>query len=159
MSTANSHNRASRDGLSIQEAAERVGVAVTTLRRWARDGLLPRYDGSWSPAVVSHAKIVARLRDRGHSLKEIRQATHEGRLAYGYIEELFDSEANSHTPAQAARETGLEPALIARVLSALGTAPAEAERISAEDLELLRYVAAVLDAGRCIATATTTGVT
>jgi class 3 adenylate cyclase len=147
MSTANSHNGASPDGLSIQEAAEQVGVAVTTLRRWARDGLLPRYDGSWSPAVVSHAKIVARLRDRGHSLNEIRQATQEGRLAYGYIEELFDGDANAYTPAQASRETGLEPALIARVLSALGTAPAEAERISAEDLELLRYVAAVLDAG------------
>ena len=89
--SANGHNGASPDGLSIHEAAERVGVAVTTLRRWARDGLLPRYDGSWSPAVVSHAKIVARLRDRGHSLKEIRQATDEGRLAYGYIEELFDA--------------------------------------------------------------------
>ena len=145
--SANGHNGASPDGLSIQQAAERVGVAVTTLRRWARDGLLPRYDGSWSPAVVSHAKIVARLRDRGHSLKEIRQATDEGRLAYGYIEELFDTGADMHTLAEASRETGLEPALIARVLSALGTAPAELERISEEDLALLRYVAAVLEAG------------
>ncbi len=145
--SANGHNGASPDGLSIHEAAERVGVAVTTLRRWARDGLLPRYDGSWSPAVVSHAKIVARLRDRGHSLKEIRQATDEGRLAYGYIEELFDAGADMHTLGEASRETGLEPALIARVLSALGTAPAELERISEEDLALLRYLAAVLEAG------------
>jgi adenylate cyclase len=145
--SANGHNGASPDGLSIQEAAERVGVAVTTLRRWARDGLLPRYDGSWSRAVVSHAKIVARLRDRGHSLKEIRRATDEGRLAYGYIEELFDTGADVYTLAEASRETGLEPALIARVLSALGTAPAEVERISEEDVALLRYVAAVLEAG------------
>ena len=149
MSTAsvNSHNGNSPDGLSIEEAAERVGVAVTTLRRWAREGLIPRYDGSWSPAVVSHAKIVARLRHRGHSLKEIRQATDEGRLAYGYVEELFDSGDDFYTLAEASRETGLEPALIARVVSALGTAPAEVERIPAEDLRLLRYVAAVLDAG------------
>jgi len=145
--SANSHNRASPDGMSIQAAADRVGVAVTTLRRWARDGLLPRYHGSWSPAVVSHAKIVARLRDRGHSLKEIRRATDEGRLAYGYIEELFDTGADVYTLAHASRETGLEPALIARVLAALGTAPAEVERISEEDLALLRYVAAVLEAG------------
>ena len=44
----NSHNRPNGtgpDGLSIQEAAERVGVAASTLRRWARQGLLPRYDG------------------------------------------------------------------------------------------------------------------
>ncbi len=106
----NSYDGGSPDGLSIQEASERVGVAVSTLRRWAREGLLPRYDGRWSPAVVSHAKIVARLRDRGHWLREIRQATDEGRLAYGYIEELFESGADVYTLAQASRETGLEPA-------------------------------------------------
>src|ERR1700729_3194411 len=128
--SANSHNGTLPEGLSIEEAAERVGVAVTTLRRWAREGLLPRYDGSWSPAVVSHARIVARLRERGHSLKDIRQATDEGRLAYGYVEELFDTGEDVYTLARASRETGLEPALITRVLSALGTAPAHAERLS-----------------------------
>jgi len=149
MSTAraDSHNAKPAEGLSTGEAAERVGVAVTTLRRWAREGLIPRYDGSWSPAAVSHAKIVARLRDRGHSLKEIRQASDEGRLAYGYVEELFDDGDDFYTLPEASRETGLEPALIARVVSALGTAPAPVERIPAEDLQLLRYVAAVLDAG------------
>jgi lambda repressor-like predicted transcriptional regulator len=76
MSTAraNNHNGAAPEGLSLAEAAERVGVAPSTLRRWARQGLLPRYDGSWSPAVISHAKIVARLRERGHSLEDIRAA-------------------------------------------------------------------------------------
>ncbi len=128
--SANNHNGTPPEGLSIEEAAERVGVAVTTLRRWARAGLLPRYDGSWSPAVVSHARIVARLRERGHALKDIRRATDEGRLAYGYVEELFDTGEDAYTLAQASRETGLEPALITRVLSALGTAPAHAERLS-----------------------------
>jgi predicted site-specific integrase-resolvase len=52
--SANSHNGTPPDGISIDEAAERVGVAVTTLRRWAREGLFPRYDGSWS--VVEHAR-------------------------------------------------------------------------------------------------------
>ena len=145
--SANSHNGSSPDGLSIDEAAERVGVAASTLRRWAREGLLPRYDGSWSRAVVSHARMVARLRDRGHSLKDIRQATDEGRLAYGYVEELFDTGEAMYTLAEASRETGLDPALIARVLSALGTTRARVERISPEDLRLLRYVAAVLEAG------------
>ena len=89
----------------------------STLRRWARQGLLPRYEGSWSPAVVSHARIVARLRDRGHSLKEIRQASDEGRLAYGYVEELFTTDDDVYTLADASRTTGLDPALIVRVLS------------------------------------------
>jgi adenylate cyclase len=122
-------------------------VAAATLRRWARAGLVPPYDGSWSPAAVSHARIVARLRERGHSLDDIRQASDEGRLAFGYVEALFDTGEEVYTLAEAARETGLEPALIRRIVAALGTAPMHLERISAEDLRLLRYVAKVLDAG------------
>jgi adenylate cyclase len=134
-------------GLSLREAAERTGVAVSTLRRWAREGLIPPYDGNWSPAAVSHARIVARLRERGHSLADIRQASDDGRLAFGYVEELFDTGEEVYSLDEAARETGLEPALIARVVAALGTAPAHPDRISAEDLSLLRYVAKVLEAG------------
>jgi adenylate cyclase len=140
-------NGASPGALSLQEAAERVGVAASTLRRWAREGLIAPYDGDWSPAAVSHARIVARLRERGHSLRDIRQASEEGRLAFGYVEELFDTGEEVYSLQEAARQTGLEPALIARVLGALGTVPADAERISADDLRLLRYVATVLEAG------------
>jgi adenylate cyclase len=149
MSTAaaKTPNGASPRRLSLQEAAERVGVAPTTLRRWAREGLIPPYDGRWSAAAVSHARIVARLRERGHSLRDIRQASDAGRLAFGYVEELFDSGEDSYTLAEAARRTGLEPALVERVLSALGTVPAHPDRISADDLRLLQYVATVLDAG------------
>jgi adenylate cyclase len=134
-------------GLSLREAAQRAGVHPSTLRRWAREGLIPPYDGSWSPAAVSHARIVARLRERGHSLQDIRAASDDGRLAFGYVEELFDTGEEVYSLQEASRETGLEPALIARVVSALGTAPAHPECISAEDLHLLRYVASVLEAG------------
>jgi adenylate cyclase len=134
-------------GLPLREVAERVGVSAGTLRRWAREGLIPPYDGSWSPAAVSHARIVARLRERGHSLQDIRQASDDGRLAFGYVEELFDTGEEVYSLQEASRETGLEPALIARVVSALGTTPAHPDRISAEDLRLLRYVAKVLEAG------------
>jgi adenylate cyclase len=134
-------------GLPLREAAERVGVSVGTLRRWARGGLIPPYDGSWSAAAVSHARIVARLRERGHSLADIRQASDDGRLAFGYVEELFDTGEEVYSLKEAARETGLEPALVARVVAALGTAPAHPDRISGEDLRLLRYVAKVLEAG------------
>jgi adenylate cyclase len=134
-------------GLPLREAAERVGVSVGTLRRWAHDGLIPPYDGSWSPAAVSHARIVARLRERGHSLADIRQASDDGRLAFGYVEELFETGEEVYSLKEASRETGLEPALVARVVAALGTTPAHPDRISADDLRLLRYVAKVLEAG------------
>ncbi|HKO27757.1 MAG TPA: adenylate cyclase regulatory domain-containing protein [Solirubrobacteraceae bacterium] len=134
-------------GLSLREAAERTGVAASTLRRWAREGLIPPYDGNWSPAAVSHARIVARLRERGHSLEDIRRASDDGRLAFGYVEELFDTGEEVYSLREASRATGLEPALIERVVTALGTTPAHPDRISAEDLHFLRYVAKVLDAG------------
>jgi adenylate cyclase len=140
-------NGKSPEALSVKEAADRVGVAPSTLRRWLHEGLIPPYDGSWSPAAVSHARIVARLRERGHSLQDIRRASDEGRLACGYVEELLDSGEETYSLAHAARETGLEPALVERVMAALGTVPARSDHVSAEDIRLLRYVATVLEAG------------
>ena len=137
----------SPEDLSVQEAADRVGVAATTLRRWLREGLIPPYHGRWSPAAVSHARIVARLRERGHSIQDIRQASDDGRLAFGYVEELLDTGEGTYSLAQAGRETGLEPALVERVMAALGTVPARSDHVSAEDIRLLRYVATVLEAG------------
>ena len=49
---------------------------------------MPLRDGEWTPAALAQARIVARLRDRGHSLDALRDAAHSGRLAYGYMEEL-----------------------------------------------------------------------
>jgi adenylate cyclase len=143
----NRRNGAPAGAVSLQDAAARVGVAASTLGRWAREGLIAPYAGTWSPAAVSHAKIVARLRERGHSLREIRQASEQGRLAFGYVDELFDTGEAVYTLEEASRETGLDPALVERVIAALGTVPMSAERISAEDLRLLQYVATVLEAG------------
>ncbi len=134
--------------MSTAEAARRAGVAPSTLRRWAQDGLVPQTsDGAWTERAVAQARMVARLRDRGHTLREIRRATEEGRLAFGYIEELLPPAAADHTLEEAARESGLQPALIERIYATMGFNAASLEHISDEDLQLLRYVAAVLDAG------------
>src|SRR5947209_6415783 len=131
----------------LQEAAEHAGVSAATLKRWAREGVIPQYDGDWTPAAVGFARLVARMRERGHSLKQIKQATEEGRLAFGYVEELFPSDPAKHTREDAARETGLDPALVERVVTALGVSPSRIDALSDDDLLLLRYVAAVLAAG------------
>ena len=52
-----------------------------------------------------------------------------------------------HSLDEVAAETGLEPALIERLITALGYSVAQLEHISDEDLELLRDFAAVLAAG------------
>jgi adenylate cyclase len=142
-----SRNDNGNHGLPLAVAAERAGVTPATLRRWARSGVIPQYQGTWTPAAVGHARIVARMRERGHSLTEIRRATEQGRLAFGYVEELFPDAHGSHTLKDAAKETGLEPALIERIMTTLGMSTVQADALSDDDLQLLRYVAAVLSAG------------
>jgi adenylate cyclase len=134
--------------LTLREAAQRAGVRPATLRRWVREGLIPTFEGTWSPSAVGRARMVARLRERGHSLAEIRRATEQGRLAFGYIEDLFPLEGeDAYTLEQAAQESGLEPALVERIVTALGFSPARARALHGDDVQLLRYVGAVLDAG------------
>lgn len=135
------------NGLSLSDAARRVGVAPATLRRWQRDGLIPQHNGNdWTTAAVGQARVVARMRERGHSLQSIRKASEEGRLAYAYADELFPETDHRYTLKQAARESGLEPALIERIITAIGF-PAQTEAVSEADLQLLRYASAALDAG------------
>lgn len=134
--------------MSLRDAADRVGVTPSTLRRWVRAGVIPTFDGAWAPGEVSRARMVARLRERGHSLADIRRATEEGRLAFGYIEELLGTdEEEDYSLAQAARETGLEPALVERIVTALGFSPVRGRALHADEVQMLRHVAAVLDAG------------
>jgi adenylate cyclase len=137
------------DTFTLKQAAERVGVSESTLRRWAGAGLIPEVDGGgeWTTAAVAHARIVARLRERGHGLEDIERAGREGRLAYSYIEELLGDEEAGHTVKDAAAETGLEPALIERFWVGLGLPRAALESLKDEDVEALRYVSSVLAAG------------
>ena len=138
------------ESLSLKEAAERVGVSPDTLRRWARAGVIPEVDGTaeWTTAAVAHARIVARLRDRGHRLEQIKEAGREGRLAYGYIEDMFGSgDERRHSLEEAAELTGLEPAMIERFWTSLGLPATALDELSDDDLQALRYVSAVLGAG------------
>ncbi len=144
------HNQGSvAETLSLKEAAERVGVSSDTLRRWAREGLIPELNGTgeWTTAAVAHARIVARLRDRGHSLEHIKRAGQQGRLAYSYIEDMFDGDHPTLSIDDAADATGLEPALIERYWTSLGLPASAIDELTEEDLEALQYVAAILEAG------------
>jgi adenylate cyclase len=137
------------DRLTLKQAAERAGVSPATLRRWARSGVIPEVDGSgdWTAAAAAHARIVARLRERGHSLEHIREAGRQGRLAYGFIEELFPHDREPVSIDEAADATGLEPAMIERFWTGIGLPPQALESATDEDVQALQYVAAVIDAG------------
>ncbi len=133
--------------MTLAEAAQRVSVTPATLRRWIRQGLIPQYEGEWTLAAIGQARVVAKMRERGHSLGEIRRATEEGRLAFGFLEELFGSEPQRYSLRDAARETRLEEGLVKRLIAGLGVNREPADAVSEDDLQLLRYVAAVLEAG------------
>ena len=137
--------------LTLKEAAERAGATPATLRRWASSGLIPGMTGrsgeSWTSAAATHARIVARLRDRGHSLDEIREATDKGQLAYGFVEEMFPAAHGERTVDEAAEATGLEPALIERFWTTMGLPGQSLESLTDEDVQALQYAASVLSAG------------
>ena len=141
----------SDEGLSLKEAAQRAGVSPATLRRWASSKLIPGMSGKkgepWTPAATAHARVVARLRERGHGLDEIREATKQGRLAYGFLEDMFAAEPELRSIDETAEATGLEPALIERFWTSLGLPSEGLERLTDEDVRALQYTSSVLATG------------
>ncbi len=133
--------------LTLAQVATRAGVSPATVRRWLGMGLVPGYEGRWTPASVAYVRVVARLRARGHLLEEIKRASDSGQLAVGPIENLLSSSEPRYSLREAARESGLDAQLIRRIYTTMGLSPASLDAITDEDLQMLRYVAAVLAAG------------
>jgi adenylate cyclase len=138
----------SGEELRLADVARSAGVTTQTLRRWVSTGLVPAGpDGEMTAASLAAARVVARLRERGFTLKEIREATESGKLASSYIEGLLPDAPGTWTLEEAARETGLEPALIERIFMSMGIGARGLEHLTDDDVQLLRYAAAVLAAG------------
>ncbi|HYJ22187.1 MAG TPA: adenylate/guanylate cyclase domain-containing protein [Solirubrobacterales bacterium] len=134
--------------ISLSEAARRSGVPASTLKRWAEEKIVPVRRGRWTATAAAQARVVARMRERGYSLEDLREAGREGRLAFGFAEELFSEPAEGGMSlAAVARETGLEPELIERILIILGTPKGRQRNLSPEDVAALRHCARVLAAG------------
>jgi adenylate cyclase len=133
--------------LTLAQVAARAGVSTGTVKRWLARGLVPGYQGTWTPGAAAYVRVVARLRARGHSLEQIKRASDNGQLAVGPIENLLSGSDGRYTIRQVARATGLQVKLIERILNALGLNALSTDALSEEDLEMMRYVAAMLRAG------------
>jgi adenylate cyclase len=135
--------------MKAKDVADRIGVTAATLRRWVDTGVIPERIGGdeWPPSAVATARIVARLRDRGHTLKEIRDAAQKGKLASGLLEDIFPESGGELTVTDVAEQTGLEPALVERIWSSVGFPIKELNDLTDDDVQALRYIASVLDAG------------
>ncbi|MGA7398308.1 MAG: adenylate cyclase regulatory domain-containing protein [Solirubrobacterales bacterium] len=133
--------------ISLNEAARRAGVSPATLTRWADEKVVPVRKGKWTAAAAAQARVVARMRERGHSLEELKQAGRDGKLAFGFSEEFFADKGEGVSISDAAASTGMSEDLIERIMVVLGT-PAGRERYLTEtDVDALSKLASVADAG------------
>lgn len=133
--------------ISLSEAARRSGVPASTLKRWAQERIVPVRRGRWTAAAAAQARVVARMRDRGYSLEDLKSAGREGKLAFGFAEELFAEGEGEVTVEMIARDTGLESELIERILAILGTPKGHQGHLTPEDAVAMRHCARVLAAG------------
>jgi adenylate cyclase len=133
--------------ISLSEAARRSGVPTSTLKRWAEERIIPVRRGRWTATAAAQARVVARMRERGYSLEDLKSAGREGRLAFGFTEDLLPLNEGKVSVAMIAEETGMEPELIERILVILGTPKGRQRNLTAEDAAALRHCARVLAAG------------
>jgi adenylate cyclase len=133
--------------ISLAEASEQSGVTESTLKRWADEEIIPVRDGRWTRASAAQARVVSRMRDRGYSLDVVKEAAKGGRLAFGYAEDLFDVPEGQHSVEDAAEQTGLEPELIERLMTLLGTPAGLEGRLNDEDMRAMRHCSEVLASG------------
>jgi adenylate cyclase len=138
---------AAEERISLSEAARRSGVPASTLKRWAEERIIPVRRGRWTVTAAAQARVVARMRERGYSLEDLKTAGREGRLAFGFAEELFAEDDGEMTVEMIARETRLEPELVERILMMLGTPVAREMRLTAADAVAIRLCASVLASG------------
>lgn len=135
------------DRISLNEAARRAGVSTATLTRWADEKIVPVRKGRWTAAAAAQARVVARMRERGHSLEELKKAGREGRLAFGTSEDLFADRSERVPIADAAADVGLSEELIERIMVVLGTPTGRERTLTEVDVEAMRKLGAVADAG------------
>jgi adenylate cyclase len=109
--------------------------------------VIPVKGDRWTAAAAAQARVVARLRERGHSLESLREAVREGRLAFGYVEELLPEAQRALTLAEAAERSGLEDELIERLMALLGTPTALEGTLTDQDAGAMEHIARVLAAG------------
>ncbi len=133
--------------ISLNEAARRAGVSPATLTRWADEKIVPVRKGRWTPAAAAQARVVARMRERGHTLDELKEAGKDGRLSFGISEDFFADGSPEVSMSDAAARTGLSEELLERIMVVLGTPAGRERNLTEVDVDALGILASVADAG------------
>jgi len=137
----------SEDRISLNEASRRAGVSPATLTRWADEKIVPVRKGRWTAAAAAQARIVARMRERGHSLDELKEAGKEGKLSFGMAEDIFADDSERFSLEEASEQIGLSVEVIERVMTVLGTPTDREQVLSTRDIEAFQRMGDVAEAG------------
>ena len=138
---------AKKERISLSEAARRAGVSKKTLTRWADEKIVPVRKGKWTAQAAAQARVVARMRERGYSLSDLKQAGKEGRLAFGLSENVFADKSETIPIADVAELTGFEEETIERTMIVLGTPLGQERELTGVDVEALLQMASVVESG------------
>jgi adenylate cyclase len=111
------------------------------------EGLLDGLDDE--RAREARRELLERLEQAGCSLEQLREATEQGRLALLPMELVLAGEGPRRRQVDVAEETGLELDFLTEARRALGLPAVEPEEpvITAEEVELARSAATLLEAG------------
>ena len=142
--------RVSDDALTLKEAAEEVGVTPDTLRRWAKTGVIPGVGRQRRLPALGRGHAPGSSTACASAATASRRSARRARTAGS---RTASSRSCSRRPSRAtastklAEETGLEEALIERIWQSIGFPRSELENLTDEDLQAVRYIAAVIDSG------------
>jgi adenylate cyclase len=111
------------------------------------EGLLAGLDDK--RAREARRELLERLEEAGCSLEQLREATEQGRLALLPMELVLAGEGPRRRQSEVAEETGLDLDFLSEARRALGLPAVDPEEavLTAEEVELAKSAAALLEAG------------
>jgi adenylate cyclase len=135
------------DRITLGEASRRAGVSKKTLTRWADEKIVPVRKGKWTPQAAAQARVVARMRDRGYSLADLKEAGKDGRLAFALSENIFADRDETIPISEVAEISGFNEEIIERAMTVLGTPLGQERELGIADVEALSHMRTVYEAG------------
>jgi hypothetical protein len=140
----------SADRVGENELLERTGLDRNHVRTLAELGILERgEDGTYPRREIVRARVVADLEALGVAAEGIAHALSSGHLSLGYLESSGRRFPHSElTFAEVAEDLGIAFETLERIYVAYGLArPSPEEHVREEDLQELRKLPVLLDAG------------